>query len=165
MIRKLSARLLQFLLLTVLQVFVCDQIHLFGYATPLVYVAFILYTPLGASRTETLLWAFLMGITMDTFSNTPGVAASSMTFLGLLQPPMLQLMMTKETPDGFIPSARSLGHWRYFLYALILASLHVFICCAIEYFTFHGDMEILYTILGSTLLTVMVIMLMEEFRG
>ena len=77
-------RLLQMLGLVALQVLVMNHVHLLGYATPLIYVAFLLYFPLNTSRVEILLWSFALGLTIDIFSNTPGIASSAMTLTGMV---------------------------------------------------------------------------------
>ena len=78
-------RLLQMLGLVALQVLVCNHIHLLGYATPMPYVLFLAYLPLNANRVGNLLWAFVMGLLIDVFSNTPGEAAASLTLAAMAQ--------------------------------------------------------------------------------
>ena len=63
------------------QVLVCNQIHLFGYATPLIYVYFVILFQRNYPKWAILLWSFSLGLLIDVFSNIPGVAAGAMTFL------------------------------------------------------------------------------------
>lgn len=73
-------RLLLFFGLLLAQVLVLNHVHLFGVAIPLLYVYFVLSFPRDYSRNGALVWSFLLGLFIDIFSNTPGVAAFSMTW-------------------------------------------------------------------------------------
>ena len=66
------SRLLNFVILILVQVFILNKIHLFGYATPMLYVWFILTLEAGTGRNKAMLWAFVMGLVIDIFSNTFG---------------------------------------------------------------------------------------------
>lgn len=165
MILRQFYRLLQFLLLASLQVLIFNPIHLFGVATPLVYVAFMLYFPLNASRTGTILWAFCMGLLMDIFTNQPGVAAASMTFLGLVQPVLLQLMAPKETIENMVPNYQTMGRWNHVRYVLLLCLLYCITFFSIESFSYFDSRHLLLTMGSSTLFTFLVILLLETFRG
>ena len=51
-----------FVILLVVQALVLNNIHLFGYATPLLYVYFPLTLRRGTPRWAALLWCFAMGL-------------------------------------------------------------------------------------------------------
>ena len=72
-------RLGWFALFFLAQVIVLGRIHLFHYATPLFYVYFVAMFPRNYPKWSVLLWSFLLGLIIDIFSNTPGLAASVMT--------------------------------------------------------------------------------------
>lgn len=165
MILRQLLRLFQFLLLAILQILVFNSIHLFGVATPLVYVAFMLYFPLNSSRTGTILWAFCMGLCMDIFTNQPGVAAASMTFLGLIQPAILQLMAPKEAVEDMVPNYHTMGRWNHVRYILLLCVLYCIVFFAIESFSYYDLHHLLLTMGSSTLFTFIVVLLLETFRG
>lgn len=76
--------LFTFIVLCLVQVLVLNHINLLGCATPLLYIYFIMLFRRGFPQWGILLWSFLIGLCIDMFSNTPGVAAASATFLGLL---------------------------------------------------------------------------------
>ena len=85
-----------FIILVVVQTLVLNHIRLFGCATPLLYVYFVLPTRRDTPRWQTLLLSFAIGLAVDVFSNTPGVGAASMTLLGLLQPYLLTLFVPRD---------------------------------------------------------------------
>ena len=102
-------RLLTFVILLLVQVIVFNHIHLFDVATPLLYVYLVLHFRRNHPRWATLLWCFLMGLLVDVFSNTSGVAAASMTFVGLLQPYLQEVFTPRDSADDLVASYRSLG--------------------------------------------------------
>lgn len=82
----LMKRLGIFVVLVLVQGLVFNHIHLFNCATPLLYIIMVLHFRRNHPRWAVLLWCFMMGLCIDVFANTPGVATASMTLVGLLQP-------------------------------------------------------------------------------
>ncbi len=165
MLQTLLSRIGWFLLLLFLQVLVFNHIHIFGYATPMPYVYFLLLLPNNTSRWLYVLLGFLLGLTIDIFSNTPGMAAASMCLSGLLVPPLVKLLTpTDKENETFTPSASSM-EWSSFLhlttYAVIINTL-TFFC--IEYFSFHNWQVLLINIVGSSVLTLLFIIAIELIR-
>ena len=78
---EILKRLLAFIVLCLVQALILNRIRLFGFATPLLPVYFVITFHRGYPKWAILTWSFLLGLCLDTFSNTPGVAASSMTFV------------------------------------------------------------------------------------
>ena len=62
-----------FIGLVLLQVLILNNVHIAGYATPFLYIYFILKFNSGTSRNELMLWAFFFGLTIDVFSDTPEI--------------------------------------------------------------------------------------------
>lgn len=56
-----------------LQALVLNHVHLFGVATPLLYVYFAISFRRKTSKWSMLIWCFLLGLGIDVFSNTPGL--------------------------------------------------------------------------------------------
>ena len=74
-----------FVVLVLVQGLVFNHIHLFNCATPLLYIIMVLHFRRNHPRWSVMLWSFMLGLCIDVFANTPGVAAASMTAIGLLQ--------------------------------------------------------------------------------
>ena len=85
-----------FIGLVLLQVLILNNVHIAGYATPFLYIYFILKFSSGTSRNELMLWAFFFGLTIDIFSDTPGMNAAATVLLAFLRPSLLRLF----TPRG-----------------------------------------------------------------
>lgn len=153
-----------FFVLLLAQVLVLNHIHIFGYATPLLYVYFVLPTRRHQPQWLTLLWCFAMGLCVDTFSDTPGVAAASMTFVGLLQPYLLRLFIQQDYADDFRPSIKTLGMMKYSSYAIMLVLVHCLLFFTLEAFNFFNWQQWLLTMAGSSVLTIVLILVIDNFR-
>ena len=94
------------------QVMVLGRIHLFGIATPLLYVYFVLQLPRNYPKWAGLLWAFTLGLVIDIFTDTPGLAAASLTLIALLQPYYFELFVPRDSADNLRPSLAALGSTR-----------------------------------------------------
>ena len=82
-----------FAVLCLAQAFVFNRIHLFGCATPLIYIYMIIKLERNYPKWGILLWSFALGVTVDALSNTPGVAAASLTLIGAVQPYFMELFV------------------------------------------------------------------------
>ena len=89
-------RLKYFLIAAGVQVLLFSHIHLFGYATVYIYLLFILKMPRFATRNAQMVWAFLLGLVVDMFSNTPGINAAAATFLAFMRDYVLAMFI----PNG-----------------------------------------------------------------
>lgn len=158
-------RIAMLVVLCLVQALVLNQVHLFGIATPLLYVYFVLLYRRGEPRWALLLWSFLLGVVIDTFSNTPGVAAASMTLMGLLQPYLLAPFIPRDSAEDLQPSMRTLGVTQYIYYTVIVTFLYCLLFFTLEMFTFYNWQEWLATIGSSWLLTVVLILVIENFRS
>jgi rod shape-determining protein MreD len=160
----LLKNILSFVVLLLAQALVLNHIHLFGCATPLLYVYMILLFRRDYPRWGVLVWSFVMGLCIDIFSNTPGVATASMTFIGLLQPYLLSHFVTRDSPDDLQPTMRSLGMAKFIYYTLILVFLYCILFFTIETFNFFNWLQWLESIGGSAALTVILVLVIENFR-
>ena len=85
-----------FIVVVFLQVTIGNSIHLLGVAIPFLYIYFIIRLPLSLSVNWTLTLAFILGLVIDIFSNTPGMNALACTVVAFLRKPILNLY----TPRG-----------------------------------------------------------------
>ena len=98
-----------FIGLVLLQVLILNNVHIAGYATPFLYIYFILKFDSGTSRNELMLWAFFFGLTIDVFADTPGMNAAATVLLAFLRPSLLRLFTPRDNLDSFIPSFKTIG--------------------------------------------------------
>lgn len=146
-------RLLAAVLLCVAQVLILNNIHLLGYATPLLYIYIVLLFPRDSPRWAMLLWAFAIGLVVDTFSNTPGVAAATMTLLAMLRPALLEPFVPRDSEPTLTPGYHSLGVGRFICYVTLASLLYCMVFFALAIFDTAALMQWLRCTAGSTVLT------------
>ena len=149
--------LLQFIILCMAQVLVLNNIHLFNIATPLLYVYMVLNFRRNYSKAGILLWCFAMGLIIDAFSNTPGMATAAMTALGFIQPSLLEAFIPRDSADEFQPSMKTLGTSSYIYYTGIITFVYCIIYFSLEMFNFFNILFWAECVVGSTALTLLTI--------
>ena len=127
-----------FVVLLLAQVLVFNHVHLFGCATPLLYVYYVLPVRRNQPRWVTLLLCFVMGLCTDSFSNTPGVATASMTLVGLLQPYLLTLFVQQDSPDDLRPSMKVLGTMKYVFFTIAIVLTYCLAFFSLEAFNYNN---------------------------
>ena len=157
-------RIIMFVTLLLAQVLILNHIHLFQIATPLLYVYFAIMFPRNYPRWAILLWCFTLGLIIDTFSNTPGVASASMTLIGALQPMLLELFLPRDADDHLKVSAETMSVGKFAHFSSILTLLFCIVFFALESFSFFDWLYWLQCVAGSTILTVIFIFTLECFR-
>ena len=161
---ELIKGVLLFFVLCLAQVLVLNNIHLFGYATPLQYVYFPLTLRRGTPRWAALLWCFAMGLAVDIFSSTPGVASASMTLVGLIQPYVLTLFAPRDSADDLRPSPITLGVSKYVNYIIIIVLLYTLTFFSLEAFNLYNWTQWALCTASSAVLTIVLILVIENIR-
>ncbi len=166
MITQFLYALKWFVLLMLLQVFVFNHIHIAGYATPLPYVFLLLILPSDTSRSVLLLWGFVMGFIIDTFTNTPGMAAASMTVVALLRPGLLTLFGPNDKDENsYKPSVAIMRRSAFTGYVFTAVIIHEILYFSLEAFSFFNWQELLINIGTSSVLTTLIIAAIESIRN
>lgn len=155
---------LWFVLLVLVQVLVLNHIHIGGYATPFVYVYFILVLNRDVTRNELLLWGFFLGLVVDVFANTPGMNAAATTLLAFLRPSLLTLFVPRDSSDDWEPGIRSMGFSSFLGYAVLAVLLHHLMLLVMDTFSFFAWGVLALKIVCSTVLTICCVMALESFR-
>ena len=164
MVADTLKRVFIFVALCLAQAIVFNHVHLFGCATVLLYVYFVIMFPRNYPRWAILLWSFFLGLGVDVFSNTPGMAAASLTLTGFVQPYLLTLFIPREAPENMKSAVSTLGFTKFLTYAAMLVLLHCLAFFTIESFSFFNWMQWAMNIVGTTLLTLVLLMTLESLR-
>ncbi len=150
-----------FIVFILAQIIVLGHIHLFGVATPLFYIYFILQLPSDYPKWATLLWGFFLGLIIDIFSNTPGLAAASLTFIAAIQPYYIQLFISNNTATDLKPSLKNMGPLKYSYYCIPLVFIYCLLFFTLEQFGFFHIVHWILCIVFSTLITLALIFTFE----
>ncbi len=162
---ELLKRIAFFIILLLSQALVLNHIHLFGCAIPLLYLYFIIGFRRNYPRWAILVWSFLMGLSMDMFTNTQGLAAASMTLIGFLQPYLFKMFIPRDSSDSLEASMSALGFSKYFLYSFLVVFIYCLVLFSLESFQFFNWEQWILNVSGSTLLTWLFVLVVEKIRN
>jgi rod shape-determining protein MreD len=156
-------QLLLFFLLVFLQVWLFDKIHLWGFATPLLYVYFIIKLPVETNRNVVLILSALIGLTIDLFS-TLGVNMLASTIVGFSRTGFLKLFAPRDVFESYSPSFSTFGKAMFLRYAFLITLLHQIILFTLEFFSMLDPLRLIFCISGSFILTMLLIFAFESFN-
>ena len=162
---QLFSQLKWFIGLVLMQVLILNQMHVNGYATPFLYIFFILKFHSRVSRNELMLWAFALGLIVDMFSNTPGMNAASATCLAFFRNTLLRMVTLRDMDEGFRPSVRSMGMSSFIRYVFLSCSMFCSILFLIDTFSFYDFPVLLLKILSSIISTMLCVFCVEMLGG
>ena len=154
--------LLIFSVSVLLQVLFCDNILIARVIAPFIYILFIILLPFDTPRSLLLFLSLALGLTIDVFTNTPGVHASACLIIGFLRPVILELITSRETLESVVaPRVKTMGfHW-FVTYTISVVVVHHFFLFFIEAFTFQGFLLTLLRIILSSVLSIALILLSQ----
>ena len=164
MIKNLH-RIEWFVGLVLIQVLVLNQLHVGGYATPFLYIYFILKFNSKIGRNSLMIWAFMLGLTVDVFGNTPGVNAAACTCLAFFRNSLLRLVTLRDLDEAFRPGIKSLGLAVFFRYILLATALFCTLLLLIDTFTFFNLPVLFLKIVTSIVSTMVCVFCVESIGG
>ncbi|MDR0891993.1 MAG: rod shape-determining protein MreD [Mediterranea sp.] len=150
--------------LLLLQVLILNNVHIFGYATPFLYIYFVLKLSSDTSCNSLMIWAFCLGLAVDIFSDTPGINAAATTLLAFLRPSFLRLFTPRDNLDSFVPSIGSIGVSSFLKYTVVCVSVHHLVLLSLELFSLATFGLLLWRIVACTLLTIVCVLAVEGIR-
>jgi len=155
MIRTLVINILRFIVLVFIQVFLLKNITLYSFSTPYLYIMFILLLPFETPNVLLFILAFILGLTIDAFYDTPGLHAAACVVLALVRVMFISITVQKEGFDNEPEPTLSIMGFRWFLpYALVLTLFHHFFLFTLEVFSFSGIQYTIGRIISSSIFTV-----------
>ena len=160
MSRTILINLVRFIALVFIQVFLLKNITAYNLATPYLYILFILLLPFETPNALLFALAFVTGITIDAFYDTPGLHAAACVVLAFVRILFISITVQK---DGFDnepePTLSIMGFRWFFTYAIVLTLFHHFFLFILSAFTFSGLQYTLGHIVLSSVFTVFLILI------
>ncbi len=83
----------RFVLLVLVQVLICNTLNFLDAINPMVYVIFFYWYPIKSNRMVFMAIAFLLGFTIDVFSDTLSLHAFAATTVAYVRPALLRLAL------------------------------------------------------------------------
>lgn len=159
MIKDFGKYAVLFVVLVLIQVLLLNNIQISGLINPYIYILFILLLPFTVSGYFLLGMAFLLGITIDIFNNTPGIHAGATVFLGFIRPGIARLISSREFIEkGYTPNLKQLGFASFLKYTVIAVLAHHLVLFFAEAFSFGGFFETLLRYILSSIFSIVIIL-------
>lgn len=142
-----------FLSLLFLQVFVFNNILFLGFINPYLYVAFVIFYPLQKERYLFLFLTFLLGLSIDFFSDSGGINAFSLLFIAYIRLFLVRVIFKKSEQDYLLFNLNQEPFGKVFNYVIILILIHHFILFSLANFSTQNFLSVLTNTLYSSIFT------------
>ena len=134
--------IVRFFVVLFVQVLLLSHIEVSTYINFFIYPMFLLLLPIRTPRSLQIILAFLLGILVDMFYNTPGLHAGVSTFTAYMRDVILRII---EPRGGYTsdktPNRRLFGDQWFWQYAAVLLFVHIFFYCMLEQFALPHSFE------------------------
>lgn len=155
---------IRFILFLLFEVYVLNRVpHLHRFISPSLYFLFILWLPFAVSPRWLLLIAFMTGLTLDYFTQTPGLHAAACVLIAYVRPFLISVLTPRDSADFNYrePSPQSLLWAPYFIYLLILTLLYHGWLVLLEWMSFGSFGDFIIKLLSSTAISLLLIFTVE----
>lgn len=134
--------ILRFCIIVLLQVLILNKITLrwwsdpggFPVFIPFIYPLFLLLMPFEAPVWLLLIVGFILGTTVDSFSNTAGMHACATVLIAYLRTNVLSALLPRNLSEyeGLQPSIKNMGWMPFLVYSGFLLILHHLLFFSVE---------------------------------
>ncbi|MBI3136349.1 MAG: rod shape-determining protein MreD [Bacteroidetes bacterium] len=154
--------ILIFILVVLIQGLVVNNIEINEFLNPMIYPMLILMLPFELGVLATLIISFILGITIDGFSNTFGLHASSSMLIGYLRPSILNYIKPRDGYDNsLLPSLHDMGIGWFIGYSSLFLFIHHLWFFSFEVLRFDLIMLIAAKTLFSVIFSLLLIILLQ----
>lgn len=147
----------RFIILLLLQVLLLNNINVFGFLTPYLYILFIVVYPINSDRALFLILAFALGLSIDIFVNSGGIHAAASVSMAYFRPFMLKASFGVSYEYNVV-KIKDMPFGSRFTYVIGLVFVHHLILFALEIFSVAHILLILKQTLLTLVFTTFLIM-------
>ncbi len=144
----------RFVVLILAQVLIFNHINFMGYINPYIYILFIILFPANNNRTLFVFLAFLLGFSVDVFSDSGGVHAAACVTLAYIRPVFLKFSFGTVYDYQSI-KFNQIDYGSRFTYFTALIIIHHFIMYSLEIFNISKIILIFQKTLFSSIFTIL----------
>ncbi len=154
--------LLQLIAFSLLHLLVLDQLSIPPWGFSFIYIAPLLWMPVTFDRMALMFIAFVQGLIIDAFQDTPGVNAAAAVFLTYLRPYVLEAITPRLGYDNNPSTSLQAHGWIWYSsYSLALIFTHHLLMFLLESFSFYQFGHTLLKTVSSTLYTYFILVLIQ----
>lgn len=160
----LVKNIFRLIIFTLVQVYVLNKIpHLHRFIVPYLYFIFVLWLPFSMSRIGLLVTAFVAGLTLDYFTQTPGLHAAACVLIAYFRPFVITILIPKDTKEFNYsePSPKGMGWAPYSVYVLVLTLMHHIYLTFLEWLQFGSFLDFVIKVFATTGISLLLIFTVE----
>ena len=163
----------RFFILMILQILIFNNIDLFSFINPFPYILFIVLYPTNGNKPLLYISSFLLGLTVDIFSNSGGVHAAASLTLAATRPYLLKISFGVSYHYHNLNIARKVTNdlfksFEVFTYLSLSILVHHIVLFGLEFLRFNFILEILLRTLLTTIATllssILIILIMKPSK-
>jgi len=154
----------RFVLFILVQYYVLFQIRpLHQFVVPYVYYLYVLWLPFSMGRMSLMFVSFVFGLTLDYFTQTPGLHAAACTLLAYVRGFVVNILIPQEGAEQNYksPSPVSMGWAPYAIYVLVLTLVHHIYLVFLEWLQFGSFLFFMGKVLATTGISLMLVLITE----
>ncbi|MDL2227422.1 rod shape-determining protein MreD [Odoribacter sp. OttesenSCG-928-L07] len=151
---KIYPHIIRFAIVVILQILIFNNIRLFGYYNPYIYLIFLLSLPVHTKNWLLLVLGFITGFTIDVFSGVLGLHAAACVLACATRPFLIKLFHNvKEIKQGVYPEISWFDIKSFVLYTLLFVFIHHLALFFLDVFTLQHFFRTLFLVIINTLIT------------
>ncbi|PHS67159.1 MAG: rod shape-determining protein MreD [Flavobacterium sp.] len=147
----------RFIILVLIQVLLLNHVDFLGYINPYLYVIFILVYPITGNKSLLILLSFLLGLSIDYFSDSGGIHAASSVFIAFIRPVVLKYSFGISYEYNTVKVSNAEFGQRI-LYIVSMVFIHHFVLFLLEIFNVNHILLVLKSTLFSGIFSTILIL-------
>lgn len=154
--RNIFTDVLMIVLLAALQIYVMNNITLFGKYSPVIYPVFVMFYPFFRNQYVFLTSSFLLGLIIDIILGTWGINAFATTAIAYFRTLIFKSSTDSDT-DFFTFHNLQWSQFLLFIFSSIF--VHQFLVQLLEFFKLNELIEVFLNIIVTSLISFIVILI------
>lgn len=157
------AYILLFIALSLVQIFLLNNLVAGSFLCPLIYVAFLILMRLDTMPIVMLACGLAMGSLMDLTMGVAGINTIATLLIAFLRPTLIRLVSPREEwrEDG-VPSPERMGQSLFWSYLAVMVLLHHTVFFSLEALSWGHLLRTVIRILVSSAATILLVWLTER---
>ncbi len=152
--------IIRFVILVLLQGLVLNHVNFLGYINPYPYILFIALFPINNNRTLFIFLSFLLGLSVDFFTDSGGIHAAACVTIAYIRPPILKFSFGTIYDNQTI-KFNQIEVGSRLVYFSVIVTIHHLVLFSLEVFNISDIILILKKTLFSSIFTILLCTLLS----
>lgn len=139
--------IIRFTLLVLVQVLVFNKLNFFGYINPMIYILFLYWYPIKENRAAFIGLGFLLGLSIDFFSDTMAIHTAATLTIAYLRPTIMRFVFGVNYEFQSFKLSNTTRVQQFTFLALLIV-VHHLVYFSLEIFNFANFIVIIKKVLS-----------------